>query len=316
MAYSVPVNEERGIYLVQSKDQGTTWSKPLQVFDGAEAGFDVVGAPSLLTSGNGVLQVTWKVQSIEGDGVSQPLSLYSAQSEDGGQTFSEAAPVVEEPVAWHETMTDGKGNLHLLWQAQDMLTTVWDQVSSDGGHTWEHPQGLPDEGGLAAVTRDASGRLHLLGVGSGILDHWLWDGVRWQSDAPLDLPWSSQQESPVEMLAAIVNKQGKMMVVFADTAGQGDPAERTLLYSTRTLELPQDQTTTQEPPAQALLTPTSVPATPALAFSSTPANPVGQQERTETNNQMSPLLIALVPVALLLLAVLGVVLRQLARSRD
>jgi hypothetical protein len=158
--------------------------------------------------------------------------------------------------------------------------------------------------------------LHLVGVGSGILDHWLWDGVRWQSDVPLGLPWSSQQASPVEMLAATVNKQGKMMVVFADTAGEGDVAGRGLRYSTRTLVLPEEQTTTQEAPTPTLLRPTLTPATPALAGSSTPANSLVQTDRTETNDQTSPLVIALVPVALLLLGVLGIVMRQVARSRD
>jgi hypothetical protein len=52
--------------------------------------------------------------------------------------------------------------------------------------------------------------------------------------------WSlaSQQEGPVELLAAAVNKQGKMVVVLAVPTGASDAAERTLLYSTRTLELP------------------------------------------------------------------------------
>lgn len=84
MAYSVPVNERRGVYLVHSKDSGATWSKPVQVFDGTTAGFDLVGAPSLLRLANGSLHVTWKEQSIQGDGAPQSLSLYYARSEDGG----------------------------------------------------------------------------------------------------------------------------------------------------------------------------------------------------------------------------------------
>ena len=180
VAYSVPVNDERGIYLVLSKDQGTTWSEPLQVFDGAAAGFDFVGAPSLLTSANGSLHIIWTEQSIRGDGVAQPLSLYYSRSEDGGHTFNNAELVVEEPVAWRDIVTDGKGNLHLLWRLQDTLTTVWDQFSLDGGYTWQHPQGLPDEGSLASVTRDPAGRLHLVGIGLDALSHWLWDGGRWQ----------------------------------------------------------------------------------------------------------------------------------------
>ena len=76
VAYSVPLNESRGIYLVQSKDNGISWSEPLQVFNGVTAGFDVVGAPSLVTADNGLVHIIWKEQSIQGDGVSQSLAIY------------------------------------------------------------------------------------------------------------------------------------------------------------------------------------------------------------------------------------------------
>jgi hypothetical protein len=316
VAYSVPVNEDRGVYLVQSKDHGASWSKPLQVFDGEAAGFDLVGAPSLLTSANGVVHVIWKEQSIEGDGVPQPLALYHARSDDGGQTFSDAALAVEEPVGWREILADGNGNLHLLWQSQDTPTTVWDQVSVDGGRTWEHPHGLPDEGKVAAVTSDPAGRLHLVGVGLDALGNWLWDGSRWQSEAPLALPWSSQQESLVRLLAATVNPQGKMMVVLAESTGEGDSVEMRPLYSTRALELPPEQPGIQEVPTQTLLPPPTFLSTPATAVDSGPANSGDQTNRNEANGLVSPLLIALLPVALLLLVVLGIVMWRVARSRD
>ena len=101
---------------------------------------------------------------------------------------------------------------------------------------------------LAAIMGDSAGRLHLVGVGPGSLGHWLWDGSRWQSEVPLHWSLSSQQEGPVELLAAAVNKQGKMVVVLAVPTGAGDVAERTLLYSSRTLELPPKQTAIQESP--------------------------------------------------------------------
>ena len=322
VAYSVPVNEGRGIYLVQSKDQGTTWSEPLQVFDGAAAGFDLVGGPSLLTSAKGLLHLIWKDQSIQGDGDPQSLSLFYARSEDGGRTFSDAARVVEEPVAWRELVTDGKGNLHLLWQPQSTLTTVWDQVSLDGGHTWQYPQGLPDEGSLAAVTADPIGRLHLVGAGPNSIGHWLWDGSRWQSEVPLSWPLPSQPDSQAELLAATVNKEGKMMIVLAQTTGQGDTAQRTLLYSTRTLELPQEPTESQKVPTKTQLPPTLTPATstpelsltPTLSVDNQPTNE-GQPDPNETNDRISPFATAILPVALLLLSVLGVVLWQATRNK-
>ena len=320
VAYSVPVNEERGIYLVQSKDQGTTWSDPLQVFDGTAAGFDFVGAPSLLTSATGLLHIIWKVQTIQGDAVPQPLSLYHTRSEDSGQTFDAAELAVDEPVAWREILTDGKDNLHLLWQPYDTLATVWDQASSDGGATWEYPQGLPYAGKLAAVAKDPAGGLHLVGVDPGAVGHWFWDGSRWQSESPPGWLVASQQSS-VEFLAAAVNKQGKMMVVLAQPTGEGDVGEMSLLYSIRTLKL-SPKTSVQDTPTQTPLSPTLIPVTTTPESLSTPAldsesaTPQGQTGRNETSNRIPPLTLALLPVALLLLGVLGFAIRQAARAKE
>jgi len=295
----------------------------VQVFDGASAGFDFVGTPSLLTAANGVLHLTWKVQSIQGDGAPQPLSLYYARSEDGGQSFNDAEMVVEEPVDWREFVTDGKGNLHLLWQPHDTLTNLWDQISLDGGHTWEHPNGLPDERNLAAVTRDPAGRLHLLGISSEGLGHWLWDGSRWKSEAPVGGSFSSQQ-GPAELLAAAINKQGKMIVILAKPTGEADGSAKTLFYSSLALELPRKQTITQEVPTQTPLPPTLTPATltpeplatPTNMIEMKPTNPQGQTDRNQSNARLSPLAVALIPVVILLISALSIAIRQARRASD
>lgn len=329
MAYSIPVNAERGIYLVQSKDHGASWSEPLQVFNGEAAGFDVVGAPSLLITENGSLQIIWKQQSIQGDGDSQPISLYFTRSEDGGRTFSAAELVVDEPVAWQEIVTDGKGNLHLLWQSQENVTTVWDQISLDGGHSWQTPQGLPDVAMPAAVTVDSDGQLHLVHAGPGTLGHWLWDGTRWRSEVPLNWSSDTEEQDQPEMLAAAVNKEGKLVVVLGVPTGDG--AEMKLLYSMHALELSPRQTVTKAvptptevPPTIAPATPTIAPATPTPQLSSTQASTVEsvqtntqvQANSNETNGRTSPLMLALVPVALLLLGVLGIMIRRVTRGQD
>jgi hypothetical protein len=324
VAYSVPVNEERGIYLVQSKDNGASWSEPLRVFDGATAGFDLVGAPSLLSAADGVLHVMWREQSVRGDGAPQPLSLYYTRSEDGGRTFSEAKLIVEEPVAWREMAADGEGNLHLFWQPQDTKTTVWDQISLDGGRSWQLPQGLPSEGMIAAVAVDPVGRLHLVDAGPGSLGHWLWDSTRWQSEAPLEWSLGSQQDATVDMVAATVNSRGKMVVVLSATTGPDAAAERFLLYSTRTLELPEEQTPGEELPTQTPLPLPSSPATstpeglltPTSTIDSEPTNSQNQTDRIESNSRTSPFAIALVPVALLLFLVLGIVIRRITQAED
>jgi hypothetical protein len=166
--------------------------------------------------------------------------------------------------------------------------------------------------------------LHLVGVGPGALGHWLWDDSSWQSEAPLNWTPSSQQR-PAELLTTAVNKQGKMMVVFAQPTSDGNATEMTLLYSIRALDLPLKQTTIQDVPATTLVPPslTLAPATPTLEQLLTPTvsadiPPANQDQtaRNETNNQITPVVMALFPVVLLLLSVLGLAIRQASLVKD
>jgi hypothetical protein len=161
VAYSVSLNEERGVYLVQSKDQGKTWSSPLLIFNEVKAETDFIGSPTLLVDMNGIVHIIWENQSIQVDGELQPRSLYYAHSGDGGLTFSDTELVVEAPLSWREIMMDSEGNLHILWQQQDMVTTIWDRVLMDGGR-YGVTQQLSTGGGTSATALDAGGRLHLL----------------------------------------------------------------------------------------------------------------------------------------------------------
>jgi hypothetical protein len=61
VAYSVPLNEERGVYLVQSKDQGKTWSSPLLIFNEVKAETDFIGSPSLLVDMNALFILSGKI---------------------------------------------------------------------------------------------------------------------------------------------------------------------------------------------------------------------------------------------------------------
>jgi hypothetical protein len=323
IAYSIPVNDERGVYLIHSKDQGKTWSDPLQVFAGAAAGFEVVSSPSLQVSANSQIYMLWKQESIRADGVSQPLSLYFAHSEDGGLSFSKAERVVEAPVGWREIMTDSQGNLHRFWQRLDLRKTLWDQVSSDGGRSWERPQRFPTEGGIAAVTVDTVGRLHLVDVGPSSLTHWLWDGSRWLEDAPARLSLALQNDGPAEMLVASVNINKKMVVILVAPTGASDAAERPLFYLTRTLTMPPGEIAVQETPTQSPPSPSVTPAkTPATALLSptppvdsglaTPQSPTGIGGPSDPTSLVAKVLL---PVVLLLIGVMGVVYLRAFRGR-
>jgi hypothetical protein len=322
LAYSVPVNEARGVYLIQSTDQGRTWSEPHPVFSGAAEEFDFVGSPAMLEAGDGSIHLLWKRQSVNADGASVPLSLHYARTEGGGLVFGEAERLAEAPAGWRALVADGKGNLHSLWQSQDALATLWDLISTDGGRTWQAAQRLPSEDGAAAVTVDPAGRVHLVGVGLSSLSHWLWDGIRWQAEAPHHWSLTEQPTSPPGMLSAAINADGKMVALWAVQIGAGEAAGTTLLFSTRLLDLPPLPTVAQATATPAPL-PTSTPTTAALAPSATPAATVASRptpmpsptEPANTSRRIIQYAMFVLPVALLTFVVLGIVAFRVIQGR-
>jgi hypothetical protein len=323
ITYSVPVNDGRGIYLIQSKDRGETWSEPLQVFDGAAVGFEVVGAPSLQVSTNGQIYTIWKQESLPLDGVLQPISLYFARSDDEGNSFSKAESVVDAPVSWRMSVIDGKGNLHQFWQRLDIMKTLWDQASFDGGRSWQSPELFPVAGGIAAVTTDHVGSLHLVDVGHGSINYWLWDGSRWQAEPPARWSLASQDNGTVETVAASANLNGKMAVIFVVPISTGDATERHIFYMTRTITQPPIDLTTQESPTPSALSPAVSPAntssegllTAETSVDIRLANPQSPSGNIDTKNPTSLLEGVLFPLSLLLIGGLVFVFFRAIRSR-
>jgi hypothetical protein len=53
-----------------------------------------------------------------------------------------------------------------------------------------------------------------------------------------------------------------------------------------------------------------------MTVDSAPTSPQGQTDGNQANSRISPIVMALIPVALLLLGVLGLVIRRATRSED
>ena len=87
VAYTIPLNEDRGVYLTRSEDDGDSWSDAISVFDGVEADWDLIGPASLTRTSDGTLHLIWTrwTQLPE----MQAVAMAYARSEDGGQTWSE-----------------------------------------------------------------------------------------------------------------------------------------------------------------------------------------------------------------------------------
>ena len=136
VAYAIPFNERRGLYLATSQNGGTTWLTPTLIFDAVAAQWDGVDKVRLaLEPISGILHATWLRTTLPGRPASQ--EVYYARSMDRGRTWSAALRVAEGDVDWPRIAAFGSGQAYLAWNQRlkpdqaDAATpySVWGQVS-------------------------------------------------------------------------------------------------------------------------------------------------------------------------------------------
>jgi hypothetical protein len=318
VAYTIGLNEDRGIYLVQSADGGQSWSAAQPVFDAAAAGWEMAGRPHLAIDAQGRLHLIWSQASLPPD--SRDLSLYYARSEDGGAGWSEPNIVGQTVSIWSRLLAVGERSLHLLWQETD--GRLWHRFSQDSGLTWSQPArvaGLGEAVGPAALTVDGAGNPQLLQAGPGStagtsqVQAWTWSGDRWQADESLAPGKGTLAE--IQALAAAVSPRGELAALMGGPAVE---SPGTVLFAAgRLLDLPAAAATplpalTATPPPPATATPTPQPTpTPTVAFST------GSQNNPVLPGGSGPLsgaIIGIIPAGLIVLVALFVGIRLL-RSR-
>jgi hypothetical protein len=148
VVYALPVNENRGIYMVISEDKGLTWSSPLIVFDAESAGWQRVNDPKVTLSADGRLHLLFTRYAMVEE---KPIELYYVQSVDSGVTWGEPQKVGDGAILWSDIVSyDGKF-IQRLWQEENNSEIAsLSQVSRDSGTTWENPINI------AAVTDSSS----------------------------------------------------------------------------------------------------------------------------------------------------------------
>jgi hypothetical protein len=203
VAYAVPYNEKRGIYLVRSEDGGESWQGPTQVFDAVTAGWESANQPQIkLDTENNVLHAVW-LKSGLGNRM-DPQSIYYARSTDGGQTWSKAEMLAEgRAVDSPQLALPGSGQLYVLWNRRGNETVIratspyetWGRFSPDGGLRWAEARELPgfkDMTGKVSLGTDGAGRLYLSGIsenagGASELVYSSWAGQDWSQREALGI---------------------------------------------------------------------------------------------------------------------------------
>jgi hypothetical protein len=258
VAYAVPINEGRGIYLTRSQDGGQTWSEPVLAFDGVAASWDMLDQPHFTVTDNGDLHLLWTRYTLL-SGRPMPMSLAYSRSEDGGRTWSQLETVGENSVVWSAISSIDDRSVHRFWQElANGRITLWHEMSLDNGRTWARIAPVSvfgDTQGTPSLIRDPAGDLHLLqvvdrGQRSLVLQHWRWDGQRWGGEPSLTLEVDAN--TSIDGLIAGVSPQGDLAAVFSGSVMPSDLTKQQqyeLLFTKRSLGLTGAVPTPLPPPA-------------------------------------------------------------------
>jgi LysM repeat protein len=222
VAYAIPLNEDRGVYLTDSIDQGQTWSDARLVFNAAEAGWAAVQDTQLAVDAAGGLHLMVVRGSLPPATV--PLGIYYLRSTDNGQTWTEPELVGSGNTGFPRLAATRNGQVHRLWVQPGVEQSVlWHQWSADGGQTWSAaavvsaPRRLEPSLGLA---NDDMGALYVTGIEAGPRDsaalfYLRWDGARWVASESLSLGYAADAGSGT---AALLLPGGRLAVLARVTS--------------------------------------------------------------------------------------------------
>jgi hypothetical protein len=220
VAYAIPLNEDRGIYFTQSNDNGSSWSQPVQIFNGVTAGSQMVDQPKLAITSDGVIHILWNQTSVIGENNSP--RLYYSRSLDGGMTWADPTVVVDGATDWDQIL--GFGNqVQRIWQASENDQTIlWLQTSTDGGLNWSQPASFSNFGGNLSIPDLTGSNIqepNLFFVsnnpsGDQVLKQLIWDGKGWSAQE--DFTFTNSPGDVIASLNAAVAATGNLGVLYVE----------------------------------------------------------------------------------------------------
>jgi hypothetical protein len=314
VAFAVPINEGRGIYLMRSNDLGETWSEPVAAFDAAANEWAMVDRPQLTVTDNEQLHLLWTRYSPPPK--VQPQALVYARSTDGGQSWSEPQTVVQAPLLWSRITGVDDNGIHRHWQEViGGRTMLWQETTLDDGRNWSYTSLAAATGapGPVGLVNDGGGRLHLVYDDGPALQHRLWNGDRWSQAESLALERTAV--GTVSALDVAVTGEGRLAVVFAGREKERTDNEQPFLlqFAQRPFDLPEAATALAVTPEVIVVPQPTLAPSPAPAQPASPAENGGAEEAASLLNSLTLEAIvaaALLPAGLLVILVLVVGIRR------
>jgi len=286
LIYSIPLNENRGVYLSQSNDRGISWNEPSILFDAVNSGWEMVDQTRLSIVGGNTLLNTWVQTSVKRG----PIALYFSKFSEGN-VKQPPAITTSNPVIWNDIIGFGPNIIHQIWQeTEGDQPKIVHTLSSDKGETWN--QAFPifrigEAQGSASATIDQAGQLHVTYTAIQDndffgLQYWIWDNNRWHAAENLELSDFYQQD--VLSISSAISSQDELFTLLSlKRSGQDtEEVDYQLVFTKREIDIPTnifEEKVTSTPPKDIILsteTPTPIPTSnevlPTPTITRTPTN--------------------------------------------
>ena len=331
VAYTVPVNEGRGVYYVWSQDGGSTWSEPIHVLDGEAWNWEVVGPLEMGVSGSGSLHFLLVEQILGPHGGREAAALHYVRCTERGGACSEPERMGTNQPLWQGLAGVGSETLHRLWQEQDGdLIFLYHSYSGDDGASWTPAQEVigVTEAGPVWVGADAAGALRVVQVEEQLLTDWVWQGDGWRRDEAVALEAASPLQGSVAasgmltllFASDIATDEGLSAAASEDhQAAEQAAATQELLAMSRQLEVGEPLPLPTPHPAGAATAPPSEAPASAVSPTATLVPPLTGQGGAEQGpaaargaaNAVFQIGVGVLPALLLLVGVIVLGTRSL-----
>jgi hypothetical protein len=323
VVYAIPVNEDRGIYIVQSTDTGKTWSSPVRVFDAVSASWERIGNPKISLTEDGVLHLIFSRNSVR---TGQPVGLHYSRSVDGGVTWSDTEILSERDILWSDIVSYDNHTVHVVWQENDGLVYAnLSQVSEDSGVSWGKllsVTSVNDSSTPVALAAGGPGNLHLIQLLKNgnittvnqenlILQDWKWTGSRWEIASSSDFVIEGQGIG--YSVTADITTTGLLGVsMSAQYSDSDNRIQNEILAFSR---LPEESSISKEPIVALIPTPVNLSDETEVP-DILPTQPVDLSELDSNNAITSQLLRNIVGIIIILALVVIAILLIRSRNKD
>jgi hypothetical protein len=297
-----PGTETSGPFYQTSDDGGDMWSFPVNISRTSlfNASADYV---RLVVSNDGTLHAVWTEFQLP-DGW-PPVGLFYSHSADGGQTWSEAFELAGEGYNQINVATLDDNIVHVVWNGMAGVHGRYHRWSWDGGRTWSETTKLntrEQEGstGPPPLVVDSGGTMHLLMTdgdmdGDDCLLYSAWQSQRWSEPICISGP-EAKTSNYIEEPTMTASEGNRLHAVFWDNRQRlWYTTKQTLSPHVPVVPFPIEVETSApalSPTTSPTLNPTPHPK---------PTSAVSWDETIEGNNTFNPgtpLLVAVMPVAL------------------